>query len=281
MATLLDARDWDYVVGSVHFLRDEAVDMRGSEWDVWRSGDPEKVWARYFETLGEAARTGHVRHPRPPRPGEGLGRRRARARRRPAPLLRAGDGRDRRVRRGDRGLHRRAAQAGRRDLPGRAVPGDVPRGRAARWRCPATPTCPSTSATSYDRAVEWLGELGRHASWPSSSAASGGWSRSDERARRHRLRLAPPRGRAGRWSSAGCEVPERRARPDAATPTPTCSPTRSSTPCWAPPGLGDIGQHFPDTDERWRDADSIALLREVCALPRRARLDRRATSTPP
>jgi 2-C-methyl-D-erythritol 2,4-cyclodiphosphate synthase len=25
-------------------------------------------------------------------------------------------------------------------------------------------------------------------------------------------------------------------------------------------GLGDIGQHFPDTDERWRDADSIELL---------------------
>jgi 2-C-methyl-D-erythritol 2,4-cyclodiphosphate synthase len=31
-------------------------------------------------------------------------------------------------------------------------------------------------------------------------------------------------------------------------------------------GLGDIGQHFPDSDERWRDADSIALLREVVAL---------------
>jgi 2-C-methyl-D-erythritol 2,4-cyclodiphosphate synthase len=28
-------------------------------------------------------------------------------------------------------------------------------------------------------------------------------------------------------------------------------------------GLGDIGQHFPDTEERWRDADSLALLREV------------------
>jgi 2-C-methyl-D-erythritol 2,4-cyclodiphosphate synthase len=28
-------------------------------------------------------------------------------------------------------------------------------------------------------------------------------------------------------------------------------------------GLGDIGQHYPDSDERWRDADSIALLREV------------------
>ena len=29
-------------------------------------------------------------------------------------------------------------------------------------------------------------------------------------------------------------------------------------------GLGDIGQHFPDTDERYRDADSLALLAEVC-----------------
>lgn len=28
-------------------------------------------------------------------------------------------------------------------------------------------------------------------------------------------------------------------------------------------GLGDIGQHFPDTDERYRDADSIELLRRV------------------
>jgi 2-C-methyl-D-erythritol 2,4-cyclodiphosphate synthase len=28
-------------------------------------------------------------------------------------------------------------------------------------------------------------------------------------------------------------------------------------------GLGDIGQHFPDTDEAWRDADSIELLRTV------------------
>jgi 2-C-methyl-D-erythritol 2,4-cyclodiphosphate synthase len=29
-------------------------------------------------------------------------------------------------------------------------------------------------------------------------------------------------------------------------------------------GLGDIGQHFPDTDERWRDADSLDLLSQVC-----------------
>jgi 2-C-methyl-D-erythritol 2,4-cyclodiphosphate synthase len=29
--------------------------------------------------------------------------------------------------------------------------------------------------------------------------------------------------------------------------------------------LGDIGQHFPDSDERYRDADSIKLLRTVVA----------------
>jgi 2-C-methyl-D-erythritol 2,4-cyclodiphosphate synthase len=30
--------------------------------------------------------------------------------------------------------------------------------------------------------------------------------------------------------------------------------------------LGDIGQHFPDTDPRYKDADSIELLRTVVAL---------------
>ncbi len=57
MANLLADREWDYVLGSVHFLRDGAVDMEG-DFDVWRSADAEKVWSRYFETLGEAARSG-------------------------------------------------------------------------------------------------------------------------------------------------------------------------------------------------------------------------------
>jgi len=30
-------------------------------------------------------------------------------------------------------------------------------------------------------------------------------------------------------------------------------------------GLGDIGEHFPDTEERFSDADSIELLKEVVA----------------
>jgi 2-C-methyl-D-erythritol 2,4-cyclodiphosphate synthase len=31
-------------------------------------------------------------------------------------------------------------------------------------------------------------------------------------------------------------------------------------------GLGDIGEHFPDSEERWRDADSLALLARVLEL---------------
>jgi histidinol-phosphatase (PHP family) len=57
MASLIEAREWDYVVGSVHFLRDAAVDHDG--WDVWDTASgPDEVWRRYFETLGEAARSG-------------------------------------------------------------------------------------------------------------------------------------------------------------------------------------------------------------------------------
>jgi histidinol-phosphatase (PHP family) len=57
IANLLQARDFDYVVGAVHFLRDEAVDM--DDYGVWRRGhSPEEIWRRYFQTLGEAARSG-------------------------------------------------------------------------------------------------------------------------------------------------------------------------------------------------------------------------------
>jgi 2-C-methyl-D-erythritol 2,4-cyclodiphosphate synthase len=35
-------------------------------------------------------------------------------------------------------------------------------------------------------------------------------------------------------------------------------------------GLGDIGRLFPDTDEAWRDADSMALLRDVVGRVREA-----------
>jgi histidinol-phosphatase (PHP family) len=62
MANLLEECDLDYVVGSVHFLRDESLDTE--EYSIWsptRSGparSAEEIWRRYFQTLGEAARSG-------------------------------------------------------------------------------------------------------------------------------------------------------------------------------------------------------------------------------
>jgi histidinol-phosphatase (PHP family) len=56
-ASLLEARGFDYVVGSVHFLGEAAVDHEG--WDVWEGrGDADEVWRRYFEAVAECARSG-------------------------------------------------------------------------------------------------------------------------------------------------------------------------------------------------------------------------------
>ena len=57
IANLLESRDWDFVVGSVHFLRDRSLDTH--DYSIWCGGESaEKIWRRYFETVGEAARTG-------------------------------------------------------------------------------------------------------------------------------------------------------------------------------------------------------------------------------
>jgi histidinol-phosphatase (PHP family) len=57
IASLLSSHDFDYVIGSVHFVRDKAVDF--DVWDIWESlGDPDRIWELYFRTLAEAARSG-------------------------------------------------------------------------------------------------------------------------------------------------------------------------------------------------------------------------------
>jgi len=54
---LIERCELDYVVGSVHFLGDLAVDY--DRFDIWDGGrSPEAVWQRYFETLAAAARSG-------------------------------------------------------------------------------------------------------------------------------------------------------------------------------------------------------------------------------
>jgi histidinol-phosphatase (PHP family) len=57
LANVLDGRGWDYVIGSVHFVGEQAVDTDDySVWDGARSA--EDVWRRYFAVLAEAARSG-------------------------------------------------------------------------------------------------------------------------------------------------------------------------------------------------------------------------------
>ena len=72
IAGVLDAHEFDYVIGSVHFVRDQAVDWE--VYDVWRRDRRPRSG---LEALLRHPRRGGadraLRHPRPPGPGEGLG----------------------------------------------------------------------------------------------------------------------------------------------------------------------------------------------------------------
>jgi histidinol-phosphatase (PHP family) len=57
MRDLLEQREWDYVIGSIHFLGEGALDY--AKYDVWNGGrSPDHVWRTYFTWLGEAAASG-------------------------------------------------------------------------------------------------------------------------------------------------------------------------------------------------------------------------------
>ncbi len=57
MRSLLEQREWDYVLGSIHFVAEGALDYEA--YDVWSSGrSPDHVWRTYFTWLAEAASSG-------------------------------------------------------------------------------------------------------------------------------------------------------------------------------------------------------------------------------
>jgi histidinol-phosphatase (PHP family) len=57
IAAVLAQHEWDYVLGSVHFLKQAALDME--EYDIWRQSlSPDEIWREYFLTLADAARSG-------------------------------------------------------------------------------------------------------------------------------------------------------------------------------------------------------------------------------
>ena len=53
---LIEDDPWDYIIGSVHFIADRAVDHDG--YDIWLTSSPDEVWSAYFEALGDAAASG-------------------------------------------------------------------------------------------------------------------------------------------------------------------------------------------------------------------------------
>ena len=58
-ADLLGLRDFDYVVGSVHFVGDGDAAVDDTGFDVWDGGDDaDEIWRRYFQALAGCARSG-------------------------------------------------------------------------------------------------------------------------------------------------------------------------------------------------------------------------------
>ena len=76
LASLPRAREWDFVIGSVHFVRDAAVDLEGPDVGA-RVGPRRPARPDLAALLRDAGRGGALRALRrhgPSRPGQGLGR---------------------------------------------------------------------------------------------------------------------------------------------------------------------------------------------------------------
>ena len=226
---------------------------------------PDKVWTALLRDARRRRRQRAVRRARPPRPGEGLGPRPAAPTRDLRALLRAGDGGDRRVRRSRSRCRPRAAQAGRRDLPVRRAARDVRRRRASPVALSSDAHEPEHLGFGYDR--------GDRAASPRpacdricvfGSARRRRWSRSDERPeRRCGIGYDSHRFGGGRpLVLGGVEIPGELGSTGHSDADVVAHAVIDA--CSAPPALGDIGEHFPDTDEPLAAAPTrIELLREA------------------
>jgi histidinol-phosphatase (PHP family) len=57
LAEILADYPWDYLLGSVHWLDGESVDMAADK-GAWKRWPPDEVWRRYAEEVAKAARSG-------------------------------------------------------------------------------------------------------------------------------------------------------------------------------------------------------------------------------
>ena len=264
IAAFLEAREWDFVVGSVHFVRDAAVDLEGPEWEhVWGRGDSaDRVWQRYFETLAEAAALRPLRHHGPPRPRQGVGQRPAAAR----SATRGATTSPPSQAMLDAGVAMEVSTAGLRKPAGELYPGPALLEMAVDAGLPLALSSdahvPEQLGFRYEDAIAALRAAGVQEICVFERRAAG-WSRSGERPHRHRRRHARLRGRAPAHprrrrhpARAGAGRPLRRRRPHPRDHRRAARRRRARRHRPALPG------HRPG----YEGADSIALLRAIAGL---------------
>ena len=137
---------------------------------------------------------------------------------------------------------------------------------------------PGDVGRDYDAALELLERARRRASSRSSSAASAGWRRSDERCRTG-LGWDSHRFVAGRPLILGGVIfPDAELGLDGHSDADVLTHAIMDALLGAA-GLDDIGVHFPDTDGAYEGADSILLLKQVLETLARAAACASCTST--
>src|SRR3954452_15835911 len=269
IAALLESREFDYVVGSVHFVGegDAAVDHDG--FDVWEGGgDADEIWRRYFEALATCARSGLydiLAHPdlvkvwgrSRPMPDRDL-----RAFYEPAVEAIA-----------ESGIAVEISTAGLRKPVGESYPArafaEMCVEAGAAFALSSDAHLPEQVGFGYEQAIDFLAELGvgelcvfegrriwlepLGASVREDLSVSVGIGYDSHRFAEGRrlvlggVEIEHPRGLSGHSDA------------DVLTHAVIDALLGAA-------GMGDIGTHFPDDDERWQGADSIDLLRTVVGM---------------
>ena len=262
MAELLAGRDFDYVVGSIHFVGDGALDY--DKYDIWSAASsPEKVWQHVLRVAGARPRPAGCSTSSPTPTSSSTG----------APPSARGPSRDLRYYYdiamegiAESGIAVEVSTAGLRKPVGELYPAraflEMVLDAGNPIALSSDAHTPEDLGRDYDQALELLEDARGHRAGGlrAARAAAGadrmtattgiGWDS-------HRLV-------AGRPLILGGVAIEHELGLDGHSDADVLTHAIIDALLGAA-ALGDIGQHFPDTDERYRDADSMLLLRTVVA----------------
>ncbi len=262
MANLIAARDFDYVVGSVHFIAREGLDM--DDYSIWDGAtSAEAIWRRYFEVLGQAARSGLFDILAHPDLVKMWGREPTCARQETSVATTS----SRSTAIAESGIAIEVSTAGLRKCAREMYPAPAFLEMCVEAGAPVTLSSdahvPADIGAGYEQALELLERVGVTELCAFSSRER---TLHDDRRERHvslvgigydSHRLAD----GLRLVIGGVEI-----RPDCGLEGHSDADVLTHAVIDAllgAAGLGDIGERFPDADERYRGADSIELLREV------------------